>query len=75
MRRTLSRIFDIAGVKKVALPTAKSASALASRPSAVSGDDSQATLEKFYHHVFRSDTTLLRLVDELHLREQARTGR
>jgi protoporphyrinogen oxidase len=31
------------------------------------GDDSQATLEKFYHHVFRSDTALLRIVDELGL--------
>ncbi len=31
------------------------------------GDDSQATLEKFYHHLFRSDTTVLRYIAELGL--------
>ena len=32
------------------------------------GDTSRATLERFYHHLFRTDTTLLRFIDELGLR-------
>ncbi len=31
------------------------------------GDDSAATLEKFYHHIFKTDRTIIRCIDDLGL--------
>lgn len=39
------------------------------------GDDSRATLEKFYHHLFRTDRTAIRFIDELGLKSRLLWGK
>lgn len=39
------------------------------------GADSRATLEKFYHHIFKTDRLAIRMIEELGLREQLLWGR